>query len=92
MRRAKQFVFVTRDSFSDFVSTALIKSESTEDLKQGLIVTTSTVRRNSAIYLRVDSAPGFVSLKKSKDKDLSNLNIDLNLSDPENKNGVALLS
>ena len=32
-----------------------------------------------------------MSLKKSKDKDLANLNIELNLSDPENKNGVAIV-
>ena len=85
MRRAKQFIFVTRDSFSDFVSTTMIKSESAEDLKQGLIVTTSTVRRKSAITVRVDNAPGFVSLKKSADKDLAKLDIELELSDPRTK-------
>ena len=90
MRRAKQFIFVTRDSFSDFVSTTLIKSESAEDLKQGLILTTSTVRRKSVITVRVDNAPGFVSLKKSADKDLAKLDIQIELSDPANKNGLAI--
>ena len=91
MRRAKQFIFVTRDSFSDFVATAFIKSESASDLKEGLIQTTSTVRRNSSISVRVDNAPGFLSLKKQNDKDLAKLNIVLDLSDPENKNGVAIV-
>ena len=91
MRRAKQFIFVTRDSFSDFVASTFIKSESANDLKEGLIQTTSTVRRNSSISVRVDQAPGFVSLKKSNDKDLAKLNIVLDLSDPENKNGVAIV-
>ena len=91
MRRAKQFIFVTRDSFSDFIASSFIKSESAKDLKEGLIQTTSTVRRNSSISVRVDQAPGFVSLKKSNDKDLAKLNIVLDLSDPENKNGVAIV-
>ena len=85
VKRAKQLIIVTRDSFSDFVTTALIKSECANDLKEGIIITTSTVRRNTPILVRVDNAPGFLSLKNSNDKDLQELNITIELSDPNNK-------
>ena len=91
MRRSKQVIFVTRDSFSDFVTTSIIKSEKTEDLKDGLITTTNTVRKQSEITVRVDNAPGFQSLFKSKDKDLAKLKIKLNLSNEKNKNGLAIV-
>ena len=91
MKRSKQLIMVTRDSFSDFITTAIIKSETAEDLKEGLILTTSTVRKSSKITVRTDNAPGFVALKKSNDKDMAKLNIVLELSDPINKNGVAIV-
>ena len=89
LRRSKQFIFVTRDSFSDFVTTSIVQSESSKDLLEGIISTTSTTRRNSEITLRVDNAPGFVSLKKSNE--LKKLNINLQLSDPTNKNSLAIV-
>ena len=91
LRRSKQFIFTTRDAFSDFVTTAIIQSEKAEELKEGLIATTSSVRRNSNILVRVDSAPGFKSLSMSKDKDLEKLGISIELSDSKNKNGVAIV-
>ena len=91
MKRSKQLIMVTRDSFSDFITTAIIKSETAEDLKEGLILTTSTVRKNTRITVRTDNAPGFVALKKSNDKDMAKLNLNLELSDPSNKNGVAIV-
>ena len=91
LRRSKQFIFTTRDAFSDFVTTAIIQSEKAEDLKEGIIATTSSVRRNSNILVRVDSAPGFKSLKMRKDKDLEKLGITIELSDSKNKNGVAIV-
>ena len=41
MNRAKQSIIVCRDAFSDFVTTAILKSEKAEDLKDGLIAATS---------------------------------------------------
>ena len=91
MRRSKQFIFTTRDAFSDFVTACLIKSEKAEDLKEGLITTTSALRRKSPITVRVDNAPAFQSLVKAKDKDLKKLNVTIELSDSKNKNGVAIV-
>jgi hypothetical protein len=82
-------VFVSRDSFSDFVTTSIIKSEQAEDLKEGIISTSNNARRNSEIVVRVDNAPGVLSLIKKKDKDLCELNIKLENSDKENQNGLA---
>ena len=91
IKRSKQLIFTTRDAFSDFVTTAIILSEKAEDLKEGIIVTTSSVRRKSDISVRVDNAPGFQSLVSSKDKDLEKLGISLDLSDSTNKNGIAIV-
>ena len=68
-----------------------MKSEKAEDLKEGLITTTSALRRNSPITVCVDNAPAFQSLVKAKDKDLEKLNVTIELSDSKNKNGVAIV-
>ena len=91
IRRSKQFLLITRDAFSDYITTSIIMSEKAEDLKDGLISTTSSVRKKTNITIRVDNAPGFKSLVNSKDKDLDNLDITLELSDNKNKNGVAIV-
>ena len=85
MKRSKQLILVTRDAFSDFVTTSFIPSEKAQDLKEGLIATTNPVRKWSALSVRVDSAPGFLSLENSNDKDLQMLKIQLDLSHPEIK-------
>ena len=91
IKRAKQLIFISRDSFSDFVTTSFIISEKAEDLKEGIITTTSTIRRQSEITVRVDSAPGFLSLAKKDDEDMKKLKIKLEISDPNNKNGLAIV-
>ena len=89
MRRAGQCILVTRDAFSDYVTTHIVPSETRADLKEGLIATTCSVRNNSEITIRVDSATGFVSL--SKDDDLKSLKMQIEISDSKNKNGVAIV-
>ena len=91
IKRAKQLIFISRDSFSDFVTTSFVTSEKAEDLKEGIIATTNTIRRQSDITVRTDNAPGFLSLAKNKDKDLAKLKIKLEISDVNNKNGVAIV-
>ena len=89
MRRAKQCILVTRDAFSDFVSTKIVESESKSDLKEGLIFTTNNTRSNSEIIIRTDNAPGFLAL--ANDEDLRDLKISIQTSDSKNKNGVAIV-
>ena len=89
MRRAKQFILVSRDAFSDYVTSSLVASETAGDLKEGIITTTNGVRSHSSITVRTDSAPGFVALRQNKD--LSDLGIRMDISDNKNKNGVAIV-
>ena len=49
------------------------------------------MRIPSEITVRVDNAPGFVSLVKSEDKDLRSMKIKLDLSNHNNKNGLAIV-
>ena len=91
MRRSKQLILVTRDAFSDFVTTSIIDSEKAEDLKRGIISTTANVRKNSEITIRVDNAVGFLSLSNNQDKDLGDLKMKLEISDKNNKNGLAIV-
>ena len=91
IKRAKQLIFISRDSFSDFVTTSFINSEKAEDIKEGIIATINAVRIPSEITVRVDNAPGFVSLVKSEDKDLRSMKIKLDLSNHNNKNGLAIV-
>ena len=51
----------------------------------------AVIRRNSGILVRVDSAPGFTSLKMSKDRNLDKLGILIELYESKNKNGVAIV-
>ena len=91
IKRARQLIFISRDSFSDFVTTSLINSEKAEDLKEGIIATTIAVRKPSEITVRVDNAPGFIALVRSEDKDLGDLKIKLDISNHNNKNGLAIV-
>ena len=89
MKRAKQNIMVTRDAFSDYVTTAILASETGPDLKEGIISTTSSIRSSSSITIRCDNAPGFQSI--TKHEDLNDLGISVELSDSKNKNGVAIV-
>ena len=91
MRRSKQVILVTRDAFSDFVTASILESEKAEDLKRGLISTTTNVRKSSEILIRVDNAAGFLSLLNKQDADLDKLKIKLEISDKNNKNGLAIV-
>ena len=91
LRRARQVIFVTRDVFSDFVTTTLIKSESASDLLEGIIATTSTTRTPGPITVRVDNAQGFTSLSKSNASELEKLKLTLEFGDTMNKNSMAIV-
>ena len=64
----------------------IINSEKAEDLKTGIILLTSTMRKPDLIHVTVDNAPRFTSLIKSKYRDLEKLKILLLDTDEFNKN------
>ena len=92
LKMHKRNIMVTVENFSGFISTTIIKSEKTDDLLEGILLTTSPLRSSfiSKIHIRVDQAPGFKSLAKQK-KDLHDMNINLELGNAKNKNAVAIV-
>ena len=55
IKRAHQNILTVRDHFSSFQEAILIESESAKDLKDGLILLTSGIRRPSDIFISVDN-------------------------------------
>ena len=69
----------------------LLQSEKAEDLKLGLVILTSTLRKPGPISVTVDNSPGFVSLINNKDRDFQRLMINLLKTDEMNKNANAVI-
>ena len=90
IRRAKQYILMLRDHFSSFQDAILIKSEKADDLRDGIVMLTTAVRKPSKIYITVDNSPGFNSLITNKDKALEKLMIQLIGTDCINKNANAM--
>ena len=91
IKRACQTILTVKDHFSSFQNATLIESEKSEDLKHGLILLLSSMRRPDSITVTVDNAPGFSSLITKKDKDLEKLKIILMPTDEFNKNANAVI-
>ena len=90
LKMNKKNIMVAVDNFSGFVSTMFIKSEKSEDLLEGILLTTSPLRSSLTSNIRVDQAPGFRKLFR-KTSSLSEFNISLELGEAKNKNAVALV-
>ena len=75
IRRSKQYILTIRDHFSSFQDAIFIKSEKAEDLRDGLIILTSSIRRPDKIFITVDNSPGFKSLMTREDAGLIKLMI-----------------
>ena len=91
VKRASQNILTIKDHFSSYQDAMLIQSEKAQDLKEGLIMLTSSIRRPSDIFISVDNSPGFKSLINSTDKDLMKLKINLVKTDEINKNANAVI-
>ena len=88
MRRAKQKILVARDQFSSFVTAVFIPNETKNTLRDAIISVTDPIRSKGQVTIRTDNATAFKSLSNS-DEQLQKLNITIELSDPNNKNGNA---
>ena len=91
IRRAKQYILIIKDHFTSFHDAMLLNSEKAEDLKLGLTMLTSAIRKPGKINITVDNSPGFTALMSRKDKDLQNLMITLVKTDEINKNSNAVI-
>ena len=81
---------IVMDHFTSMISTAIIPSEQTEDLKTGIINLTTSLRHPGPITVVTDWAPGFISAAKN-DKQLQDLHISLILKDNLNINYNAVV-
>ena len=88
MRRAKQKVLIARDQFSSFVTASFITDETKNTLRDAVIKIIDPIRTRGPVVVRTDNAAAFKSLA-TKDEQLENLGITIELSDPANKNGNA---
>ena len=75
IKRATQNILTLKDHFSSFQDAILIPSERAEDLKEGLVILTSAMRRPGEIYVSVYNAPSFKSLLLIKDQVLMKPNM-----------------
>ena len=92
IKRASQNILTLKDHFSSYQDAIFIPSEKTQDLKEGLIVLSSAMRRPSSIKISVDNAPGFQSLLNNVDTDMEKLDIQLLKTDEINKNSNAVMN
>ena len=69
----------------------LLNSEKTEELKKGIIMLTTMMKRPLEIYVSVDNSPGFRSLLQSNNNDLSQMQIKIVKTDELNKNANAVI-
>ena len=91
IKRATQNILTIKDHFSSYQDAVLIKSEKTEDLKEGIILLTSGIRNPNLIFISADNSPGFQRLIKNQDKDLLGLKIQFVKTDELNKNANAVI-
>lgn len=91
MKRYGQLIFVMRETVSSYTLSCFIDSERHDDLRQAILFLLADVRHlgDGGTVIRVDPAPGFVSL--TKDPLLTQYGITLDIGSPKNcnKNPVA---
>ena len=89
IQRSAQNILVARDLFSCLTVTTIVPSQSAEDIKDGIIAIIQPVRKPGPVLIRMDNAPGNISLKKFPHPELLKLNITIELGDKLNKNSIA---
>ena len=86
LRRASQIIAVNCDRFSNFVTAALISTESREDLIQAVLTTVTPIRHSARVEVRTDRATALKSLTDRPDSQLIDNGIHMVLGDQGNKN------
>ena len=86
IRRAKQHILVNVDLFSKFVTTTIVRDETTRSITEGIIQVVAPLRRSTETIVRTDAAPAFQSLQKKPSSDLNDLGIVIILGESLNKN------
>ena len=91
MRRYKQYVLILRETVSSYTVTTIINSEKKEDLREGLLLLCAEVScsGNKAITIRVDPAPGLVSLQNDQTLKSHGISLEIGRIKNKNKNPIA---
>ena len=90
MRRCQQFIIVLRESVTSYTITMLIESEKHDDFRDAILMMCSEVRLlNGLVSIRVDSAPGLLSLQKDPLLSKNGITLDIGNVKNKNKNPVA---
>ena len=90
LREAGKIIIVAACNFSGYLSTAIIQSERTEDLTNGIVTTVLPFKSTSLATIRVDRAPGFNRLANQTET-LAELGIVLQQGEAKNKNSCAIV-
>lgn len=89
-KHERQLILVTTDLFSNFTTSCFIQSEQKMDLLNGLIQTSTPIRRAATVLIRTDRAPALQALASQQHPDLIKVGIKLVLPDTShNKNSNA---
>ena len=64
IKRGGQNILIVIDLFTSMVSSTILQSEKTQDLRSGIINLTTPLRHPGPISMITDWAPGFISLAK----------------------------
>ena len=88
IRRCSQKIFTTREVHSSFTSAMILSDEKADTLRDALLQET-TMLRSLHCSIRVDNAPGFVSLKNDKTLLHNGIHLDFGRVKNPNKNPVA---
>ena len=89
VRRSSQKILLTRDIFSSFTTSLLIPNETGATLREGIIQTTLALKQPSGVIIRVDDAPGFLTLKSDQVLQQICMTLDLGRCVNKNKNSNA---
>ena len=74
IKREQKSILIT-DNFLTFSSALIIKSETADNLRDGLILLISDMGHPGPISISTDYAPGFLSLSRGNGKQLQELQI-----------------
>ena len=89
LERNGQAIYVSKDTFNQFVSTYIAEDQTAPKLRDAIITTVAPFIGMAGATLRLDSAPAFRSLELNQEKDpeLKILKLKIETSRPLNKNG-----
>jgi len=91
IRRERQFILVLRDVVTSYTWSLIISNEQADSLREGILKLCIPIRPTDgpSSVIRVDPAPGFVSLKDNEELKSFGITLDIGRVKNINKNPVA---